>query len=183
LFQEFRDQFDGLPNGEGLDFLLTMAGPASETWRLSLDKSVKLYRDQYGVPSAKIVPGAAFYGRGWKRVKEGANDGLYRRAGGAASGVYEDGYDYYRDLSPSDPGFTETWDNLAQAAWLYSPTSQKLWTYDNPESLALKADYVRFFNRGGLMFWEVNGDDDDGTLIKAIDDALQSPVDPDNPCP
>lgn len=232
LFQEFRDQFDGLPTGDGLDLLLTMAGPASdyrgqnynigqdqaildyvqimtydfhgswerktghltnpctsildpasETWRLSLDQSVKLYRDQYGVPSAKIVPGAAFYGRGWKRVKEGANDGLYGRAGGAASGVYEDGYDYFRDLPLSDPGFTEHWDDLAQAAWLYSPTSQIFWTYDNPQSLALKADYVRFFNLGGLMFWEVSGDDDDGTLIKAIDDALQSTEDPVNPCP
>jgi chitinase len=156
--------------------------PASETWRLSLDKSVKLYRDQYGVPAVKIVPGATFYGVGWKRVKEGANYGLYGRAGGAATGVYEDGYDYYRDLPLSDPDYTEHWDDLAKAAWLYNPTTDIFWTYDNPESLALKADYVRFFNLGGLMFWEVSGDDDDGTLIKALYDGLQSTADPVTPC-
>jgi len=31
--------------------------PASATWRLSLDRSVKLYRDQFGVPATKLVPG------------------------------------------------------------------------------------------------------------------------------
>ena len=146
--------------------------PASETWRLSMDKAVKLYRDQYGVPSAKIVPGATFYGRGWKRVREGDNSGLYSRAGGAASGIYEDGYDYYQDLPLSDLGYTEHWDDLAKAAWLYNPTSQIFWTYDNPESLAVKADYVRFFNLGGLMFWEVSGDDG-GTLIEALHHGLK----------
>jgi chitinase len=156
--------------------------PASETWRLSLDKSVKLYRDQYGVPSAKIVPGAAFYGRGWKRAKEGGNDGLYGRAGGAASGTYEDGYDYYQDLPWTDPSFQEHWDDLAKAAWLYSPTKQIFWTYDNPESLAVKADYVRFFNLGGLMFWEVSGDLG-GTLIDALHHGLKVADAPtSNPC-
>jgi chitinase len=156
--------------------------PASETWRLSVDKAVKLFRDQYGVPSAKIVPGATFYGRGWKRVKS-TNDGLYQRGSGAAPGTYEDGYEYYRDLVPLlGQGYAEHWDDLAKAAWLYNPATKIFWSYDEPQSLALKAQYVRFFNLGGLMFWELSGDDDPGTLITTLYDGLKTTSPTEDPC-
>ena len=106
--------------------------PASETWKMSLDRSVKLYRDQYGVPAEKIVPGGAFYARGWKGVRT-TNNGLYQRGSGAAAGTYESGADYFRDL-PIDAsglatgGFTRHWDPKARAPWLFNPLTGVFWS-------------------------------------------------------
>ena len=86
------------------------------------------------------------------------------------------------DLPWTDVSFVEHWDDLAKAHWLYSPTKQIFWTCDTPESLTVKADYVRFFNLGGLMFWEVSGDLD-GELITALHHGLKVADPPEtNPC-
>jgi len=153
--------------------------PSSDTWKLSLDRSVSLYRDSYGVPAAKIVPGGAYYARGWKGVRTSGN-GLYQRAAGAAPGKYEAGAEYYRDL-PVDSdgllginGFTRYWDTKARAPWLFNPSTGVLWSYDDAQSVALKGEYVRFNRLGGLMFWELSGDDTAGTLFDAMRTALTS---------
>ena len=162
--------------------------PSSETWRVSLDKSVKLYRDVYLVPAAKIVPGGAFYARGWKGVRS-TNNGLYQRGSGAAPGKYENGSDLYRDLPVSangDPvpgsGFTRYWDAKAQAPWLFNPLSGIFWSYDDANSLALKGEYVRFHRLGGLMFWELSGDNAAGALFQQMDLALKADPPPSDPC-
>ena len=55
------------------------------------------------------------------------------------------------------------------ASWLYSPGDGIFWTLDEPQSLALKHRYVDAYGLAGMMFWEISGDDDVGTLINAID--------------
>jgi len=150
--------------------------PATETWRMSIDKSVKLYRDQYGVPAAKVVPGGAFYARGWKGVRS-TNNGLYQRAGGAAPGKYEDGANYFRDL-PIDAsgvptgGFARNWDPKAKAPWLFNALTGVFWSYDDQESLGFKGEYVRFHRLGGLMFWELSGDNSSGDLFDSLEQSL-----------
>jgi chitinase len=47
-------------------------------------------------------------------------------------------------------------------------------TYDDPESLALKAAYVRGQGLRGMMFWEL-GDDPTGALLGAIHCGLAGP--------
>jgi len=37
-------------------------------------------------------------------------------------------------------------------------------TYDDPQSLATKADYVREHHLGGMLFWELSQDYDDELL-------------------
>jgi GH18 family chitinase len=32
-------------------------------------------------------------------------------------------------------------------------------SYDDPKSMAIKADYVKARKLGGMMFWELSGDD------------------------
>jgi chitinase len=39
-------------------------------------------------------------------------------------------------------GYARYWHPEAQAPWLYNPDSQVFITYDDAESLALKAEYV-----------------------------------------
>jgi chitinase len=50
--------------------------------------------------------------------------------------------------------------------WLYNSDSRIFISYDDPESIAAKAEYVRREGYGGIMFWELGGDD--GSLLRAI---------------
>jgi len=42
------------------------------------------------------------------------------------------------------------------------------WSYDCPEALRVKMDYVRSHHLGGVMFWELSQDTDDGELLRAL---------------
>jgi GH18 family chitinase len=142
--------------------------PSSDTFKLSIDNTVRLYRDEYGVSPEKLLVGAAFYGRGWQGVSS-TDWGLYQ-SGREAPGIYEPGYNYYRDLAPLlNDGYSMYWDDKALASWLYSADERIFWTLDEPQSLALKRRYADANELGGVMFWELAGDDDIGTLVTALD--------------
>lgn len=160
--------------------------PATATLRTSLDRTVKLYRDQFGVPAAKLVPGGAFYARGWKGVRA-TNNGLYQRASGAAPGRYDASEQYYRDLPLNDKGegthgYARYWDARAKAPWLFNPSTGIFWSYDDGISLALKGAYARYHRLGGLMFWELSGDDDPGHLFQALRKTLSADPPSSDPC-
>lgn len=153
--------------GHLTNLLTSPDDPSSDAFKLSIDNTVRLYHDTYGVPRNKLIPGATFYGRGWKGVSS-TNDGLYQ-SGRPAPGIYEDGYNYYVDLIPLlGQGYTMFWDDKAMAAWLYSSADQIFWTLDEPQSLALKKRYADAYDLGGIMFWEISGDDPEGTLINTL---------------
>ncbi len=143
----------------------------------SADATVRLYRDTFGVPAEKLMLGAAFYGKAWKNV--GAqNHGLYQPGEGMAEGGGN-----YRDLiGRLQQGYTRYWDESANAPWLYSEAERIFWTYDDPQSLALKAQYARHSGLGGIMFWEITGDDDQGTLVDSIYRGLQPGAPDADPC-
>ncbi len=156
--------------------------PGYPEWSLSVDQTVKLYRDRYRVPAEKILVGAAFYARGWTGV-ESAQNGLYQRKGGGAPGTYENGYELYRDLEQNmSNGYIPYWDDRARAAWLYDGATRTFWTFDEPRSLAFKARYVTYHKLGGMMFWEMSGDTDDGVLLSSIHEGLQSDPPATDPC-
>jgi len=168
--------------GHHTDLCSSPAEPVASEWQLSMDKAVKLYRDWYGVPVDKIFPGASFYGRGWTDVN-GTNSGLYLSKSGAAPGTYEPGYELYRDLVQKvSSGYTEYWDDISKAAWLYSSEDRIFWTYDEPNSLALKAQYVKHHDLGGIMFWEISGDNDQGLLLSTLYEGLRQEASVADPC-
>jgi chitinase len=150
---------------------------AGEDRRSSTDRSVKAYRDALGVPAEKLLIGAAFYGRPWRNVGS-ANNGLYQPGEGFA----QPGSDYRSLKALINQGYTRFWDEQAQAPWLYSAGEQIFWTFDDPESVRLKAQYARANGLGGVMFWEISGDDDQGTLVSTIHTALSDPQEPEPPC-
>ncbi len=118
-----------------------------------------------GAPSDKIVVGVPFYGRGWAGVSNN-NNGLWQPGTGPAPGRYEDGHMEYKHLG--DLGYPRFWNEQAQAAWLYNSEENIFWTYDDPQVMTAKAQFVRDNNLGGIMIWELSGDTDDGTLISNI---------------
>lgn len=133
----------------------------------SLDKTVRYLRDSLHVSSSKLVPGVAFYGKGWKHVSP-QNHGL-NQGGSAADGRFEPSSNNYCDLLPLLNGKAEYHhDDLAMAPWLYDPKDSVFWSFDDARSVALKSRYAEAYNLRGIMTWEISGDDPSGTLIKTM---------------
>lgn len=121
-----------------------------------------------GVPADKLVLGVPFYGRGWAGVPDVAH-GLYQPVTHLPRGTWEQGAFDYKDLANNYVdlnGYIRYWHEQAKTPWLYNPETQIFITYDDPESLALKAEYVKEWNLGGVMFWELSADD--GSLLGTL---------------
>ncbi len=146
---------------------------------LSFNKSVKYFLDSLGISSQRIVPGAAFYGKSWT-VIDTVNNGLYQPAkdtGGVINVLFSS---YSNLVKLESEGYNYYWDTLAMAPWLFNPVQKIFWTFDDAKSISLKARYVDAYNLRGLMFWEISGDDSNGTLVNTIFTRNMPPVKMDN---
>lgn len=122
-----------------------------------------------GVPAGKLILGVPFYGRGWQGVPPGPRgDGLHQPATGGATGTYESGINDYRVLAQLDPAFATFRDPVGKACWRYNPTTQIFWSYDDSETLREKMHHVTTHQLGGVMCWDLGGDDAQGSLIRAL---------------
>jgi chitinase len=138
--------------------------------RISAETSVLAF-EQAGVPATKILLGLPFYGHIWGQVAE-SNHGLFQ-----AGKPVPKGYAPYSLISESmlNHGFTRYWDPIASAPYLYSQEKQIFVSYEDPQSLAAKCDYVLTHKLGGVMFWDYSGDPS-GILLRTINKSLQKPV-------
>ncbi|MBQ1092437.1 glycoside hydrolase family 18 chitinase [Streptomyces sp. B93] len=117
-----------------------------------------------GVPSAKLLLGIGFYGRGWTGVTQSAPGGT---ATGAAPGTYEAGIEDYKVLKNSCP-VTGT---IAGTAYAHCGT--QWWSYDTPSTIAGKMTWAKNQGLGGAFFWEFSGDTSNGELVNAISNGLK----------
>jgi chitinase len=118
------------------------------------------YLLKLGVPSDKIVIGAAFYARVWERVAD-VNHGLYQ------SGKFLDSY-RYKDFDEKFMYFDFYTDTVSKASYAYSSSEGLFATFDDTTSVSLKTQYAIDRNLGGIMFWELRGDAEDPSLLDAI---------------
>ena len=133
----------------------------------SFDNTIHYMLDSLKIPKSKLVPGVAFYGRGWKDAGP-VNAGLFQ-TGSAAPGVYDAGFSYYNDLHTKlKHGYERHWDDGAMAPYYYNPTDKIFWSLDDAKSIALKTRYVDAHQLRGIMFWELSGDDSAGTLVNCL---------------
>jgi chitinase len=149
-------------------FNAPLYAPAGDpTPHLNVDATVRLYRDA-GVALPKIVVGVPFYARSYGRVPS-VNRGLCQPAGGPAPREWaaELDYDVLTRKRPEADGFRRFWHPDARVPWLYKESIGTWITYDDVQSIGQKADYVRARGLGGIMAWELGGDDD-GTLVRTI---------------
>ncbi len=139
------------------------------------DRTVREFMDA-GVPAHKLVLGVPFYGRGWTNVTvapttEGTpGTGLYR-PGTALTGRSLSYGRLAAELVDRE-GFVRIWDSQAQQPYLWNAATRTVICYDDPESLRVKARYIREHGLGGAMFWEY-GDDPSGALLAALDSGLR----------
>ena len=123
-----------------------------------------------GVPASKLALGIGFYGRGWTGVPAGSRNGLYQSGTGAAPGTYEAGIEDYRVLrNLAWPSFR---DSEAGAHWIYNGST--FWSFDDPQTVREKMGYARQQGLGGVFFWELSGDDAQGSLSAAIQQGLST---------
>jgi len=158
---------------------------------LDIEDTVAAYL-KAGVPADKYVMGVPLYGAGWTGVPN-VNHGLYQSSTGASAVPLANGTGVCTDLSGNTPGCdplltpgVATYTTLANltangykryfdwcriAAWLYDPTSQTFFTYDDPESAYIKTIFINRRVHGGLggaFVWAVKDDDANGTMVKTL---------------
>ena len=135
--------------------------------RLSADRAVRDFRAA-GVPPERLVLGVPFFGRAWAELPA---DGVYQR-GQPVQPRLDTSPLAVRALLAEGSGWVRQWDAAAQAPFLWNPTKKIFASFDDEESLALKAAYVRNHKLGGMMFWEYYADPS-GLLLGALHDALR----------
>ena len=162
---------------EGLPILDTVAKRREERpeaeydWSPRSAKRIVNYVKGLGVDPKQLVIGGAFYGRAWKGVPS-ANNGLYQPNKGVHTGWLD--YGAIRKEYEDKNGFTRYWDSIALAPYLFNPADSIFISYDDPESVALKTDYVQEEGLGGIMFWQLSNDTREaGSLLDAIWAAAQ----------
>ena len=133
----------------------------------SVDRAVNEYLAA-GVPPQKLVIGAAFYGREFGEVTP-EHDGLYQRYG---SYVTEHSWPQIKSDYLDRNGFVRHHDPQAQASWLWNADTRRFITYDDPQSIAAKAAYVKAHGLGGIMYWEQRHDPE-GKLVEAVREGLR----------
>jgi chitinase len=138
------------------------ASPHAAPTDRNADASIKQHLAA-GIAPQKLVLGVAFYGRGFAGVQpahRGVNQ-KYER--------FEAAHPYAElvDKFIGHQGFVREWDAQAQAPFLWNAQTRAFITYDDPQSIAIKAEYVRKHKLGGMMFWELS-QDSKGRLLKTI---------------
>ena len=120
-----------------------------------------------GVPIEKLVMGIPFYGRSWSNVSP-ENHGLFQLGKGSK------GYPYsaISELM-KDSAFVRHWDENSKASYLWNEKEKIFVTFEDPESIFQKAEFIKKHKMGGAMFWEYNEDTDDHILLNALFESLQ----------
>jgi chitinase len=150
------------------------------TQKYNLRTGVNLLKAQ-GVPASKLVAGIAMYGRGWTGVTHEA--GTHHMTGTATgpaqpSGSFklEPGTIMYANIAQwvNEPSWEYHYDTVAQAPYIYNPTTGDLISYDDDKSIQAKADIVMSEGMAGMFAWEI--DTDNGDILNWMHESLGHPL-------
>lgn len=120
---------------------------------------------EFGVPAEKLVLGVPFYGRMWGKVDPEEN-GLFQQ------GEFKMDLPFHQIYALSMTSkFKRFWDEKAQAPYLYSASDSTWITYEDPESITKKSEYIRQKGLKGAMYWE-QSEDNTWLLLKSLYESL-----------
>lgn len=123
------------------------------------ERSVEEYT-KAGIRADKLIIGIPFYAR-----HDWSNNGDDK-------GVV-DFRDFGKEYTAGKGFKTDNWDDVAKVP--YVTRNGKMWAgYDNPRSIAVKGEWIREKGLKGMMFWDYDGDDAQGTLRKAVWEAVMT---------
>ena len=139
--------------------------PLGEDWNVA---SHMEYWSGRPIADEDLVLGIPFYGRVYEPVHSDDNDGLYQEFGSAEAETYGTIVDDYL----SDHRYDEFWHDVAEVPWLYRSQGRgEFISYDDPDSVANKMQFVLDNGFGGAFCWELSQDPTD-TLINVMHDEL-----------
>jgi chitinase len=130
----------------------------------SVDSSINAWANA-GFPKEKLVMGVPFYGYIFKAV-ENVNNGLYQTYSGSSSISYANIAGNYLNT----PGYTRYFHTEAMVPWLFNGIN--FITYEDEQSMSLKAQYIKTKGLGGAMIWELS-QDPNAVLLNALYHGLE----------
>ncbi|WP_171737261.1 glycoside hydrolase family 18 protein [Vibrio sp. 99-70-13A1] len=145
-------------------------------WGMGSDVFINQMIEQ-GIPSEKLVIGAAFYGRGWQGTKDFNGElpkGDLVSEQGAQFGTGENGYFMFWDLMKNyslKQGYQYKYDEQSQAPYLWNPEKKVFISFEDQRSIKAKAEWAKKSNLGGIFTWELSGDPT-GELVDVMHDEM-----------
>lgn len=136
----------------------------SPQYKWSVDQSINAWL-KAGFPKDKMVMGVPFYGYVYNAVAD-INDGLYQRYSGGASISYETIANYYL----KNPAYSRYFHAGSMVPWLFNGST--FISYDDEQSIGLKAGYIKSKGLGGGMIWELS-QDPNGVLLRSLYNGLK----------
>lgn len=133
---------------------------------LNVDASMRAF-ESGGVSAGKLLVGIPFFARAYGGVPN-VNGGLLQPSSGPPRD-WKGSYGDWRQLANTrlrDPRYKRYWEASAQVPWLYDANAGTWITYDDPQAVRAKMNYVRDHRLGGVVIWELGADD--GQLMRAI---------------
>ncbi|ORX43052.1 glycoside hydrolase [Piromyces finnis] len=149
-------------------------------------------------PVEKIVVGIPSFGKSWIATSSD-NNGLYQphevdnpkgdqedsnEPWTNYCGVVENSYSgnwKYKNIrkdilktsaTKASGDWTRFWDDSVKGAYLYNKATRQIITYDDPETIKYKMEYVLQHQLSGTMLWELENDSDDFEILSAINQYL-----------
>jgi GH18 family chitinase len=159
--------YDYHSGGATTHFNAPLAAAAGDpTPQLNVRASIDAYIAA-GAPPSKLVVGVPFYGYGYAGV-DSMQKGRFQSGTSSPpdANPWAGAIRYHRIPEALRSGFTRHWDARAGVPWLYNARTRTWITYDDIESIGLKINLVGTRKLGGIMIWELSGDD--GSLLPAI---------------
>ena len=140
------------------------------SWDESIDAHVKA-----GVPRNRQVMGVPFYGKSEKEPKDKDSE-EYKQY--QARKIFDYSVKYYEIEEALTKGTYKgkplarkvfrRWEPTSMVPYLVDETERNVLSYDDPESVSAKGQYVVAKGHLGAMFWEYRGDTPDNALLKAL---------------
>jgi len=119
---------------------------------------------EHGVSPDKLVLGVPFYGRGF-RVSSDARDGLYQAYGATFS---PGDWRLIEQKLLTDPQWERHWHPTAQSPWLFHRGERIFVSYEDPRSIAIRAQFAKSRGLRGVFMWELTADDGGHSLLEAM---------------
>lgn len=129
--------------------------PAQGNPAFNTNSAFKMLTEKYNIPSDQINLGVAFYGRSFANCK-----GLFGSHTGPDTQLYseDDGSPLYYNIMKKFDTFTRYWDDQAKVPYAIGGTASTFISYDDEESIGMKADYIVKNKARGCIIWEITGD-------------------------
>ena len=122
-----------------------------------------------GVPKDRQVMGVPFYGKSKKNPTDAEKIFEYSVKYYEIPDILEKGI--YRS-KPLVRKVSRSWEPTSMVPFLVDESGTNVLSYDDPESVAAKGQYVKTNGMLGAMFWEYRYDSSDHALLKALVTAM-----------